>query len=383
MKLLTLCSGIGAPEVAASWLGWEHALTCEVDPFCRQVLQYHYPNAYHHGDIKSLTKEVVENELSRRFGNRWRDGGAVLVAGFPCQPFSLAGKRGGTTDHRYLWPEVLRVVGEVRPSWFVGENVAGMLSMVLPGGEVKVGSYTDTTGESYEEVEVHEQSVVDRICIDLESVGYSVIPVVVPACAVGAPHRRDRIWFLASDSNPHGTRLQEAGTGEQATRATGIGVQRVVADTAEQGLQEWFSNGEQENGEKNKARLHDRVERHGGDGIVADADGELQECGNTSSEERRNVKGFSAESSCLQNIWKNFPTQSPVCGRDDGVSFGLSGITFPRWRQESIKALGNSMVPKVLYEFFRIIDEIENESASKNRLFYKFTKEMRTNGYRF
>ena len=193
---MTLCSGIGAPELAASWLGWRHIMTCEIDPFCRRVLEYHYPEAYHHYDIKTLNYETIEKELSSRFGN-WREGGTVLVAGFPCQPFSCAGKRLGAEDDRYLWDEVKRILAEVKPDWFIGENVAGILSMVLPGNEVKVASYEDIAGESYEEVEVRQQSVVERICLDLESIGYSVVPFVIPACAVGAPHRRDRIWFIA------------------------------------------------------------------------------------------------------------------------------------------------------------------------------------------
>ena len=295
MKLLTLCSGIGAPEIAATWLGWDYALTCEVDPFCRRVLQYHYPSAYHHGDIKTLTGKIVENELSRRFGEQWRDGGTVLVAGFPCQPFSVAGKRLGASDDRHLWPEVLRLVGEIRPRWFIGENVAGILSMVLPGSEVKVGSYQDVAGESYEEVEVREQSVVERVCSDLESVGYPVVPLVIPACAVGAPHRRDRVWFLASDNrpspHPDGQRRSELHASPVASQP---GHRPPIPDT------------------------------------------EIPS-------------------------WEHFPTTQPAIHRgDDGISLGLSGITFPKWRAESIRALGNSMVPPLLHEFFRIIQEIEN-----------------------
>lgn len=384
MRLLTLCSGIGAPEVAASWMGWEHAMTCEVDEFCRKVLQYHYPEAYHHGDIKTLTKEIIEYELSERFGTDWRHGGTILVAGFPCQPFSLAGKRGGTEDYRYLWPEVLRVIEEIRPSWFIGENVAGMLSMVLPGDEINVGNYTDTTGESYEKVEVHEQSVVDRICIDLESVGYSVIPVVVPACAVGAPHRRERIWFLASDtdSNRWGIRKNEQKYFEESEQSPNVGFgcpDGIIADCSNTRTESVFKGREDKickigsiaNADlvrRRKVHEEDQQEKPDGDGVdgygnewfVADPVGKLLERGVSRKEIRREIERISIEFYGSQSYWKDFPTQSPVCGGDDGVSFRLSGITFPWWRKESIKALGNSMVPQVLYEFFRIIDEIEN-----------------------
>ena len=300
---MTLCSGIGAPELAASWLGWRHIMTCEINPFCRRVLEYHYPEAYHHYDIKTLNYETIEKELSSRFGN-WREGGTVLVAGFPCQPFSCAGKRLGAEDDRYLWDEVKRILAEVKPDWFIGENVAGILSMVLPGSEVKVASYEDIAGESYEEVEVRQQSVVERICIDLESIGYSVVPFVIPACAVGAPHRRDRVWIVA---------------------------RRVAINTKCTG---W-----------NEGELHDEI---------LDKSQE-EECGEEQS--------FRTDSP--QNWWRDFPTQSPVCMRDDGNAFGLSGITFPKWRREAIKALGNSMVPQVVYELFKAIEHEQNTTQNR------------------
>lgn len=357
MRLLTLCSGIGAPELAATWLGWTCALTCEVDPFCNRVLAHHYPGAYHHGDIKTLTGKIVEHELSRRFGRNWNEG-TVLVAGFPCQPFSCAGKRLGADDDRHLWPEVLRLVGEIRPRWFVGENVAGILSMVLPGHEVKVGSHEDIAGESYEEVEVREQSVVERICSDLESIGYSVVPVVIPACAVGAPHRRDRVWFLASDSNRTGLQTERP---EQPPTGTARGGQRRTSPHAECGRGDEMDDQIQP-GQPNGTGI-DGV---GGERNVADTDGqrrsELDAPPVTGQTEKRR-----GDDACEIPNWENFPaTQPAIRQRDDGLSFGLSGVTFPKWRSESIRALGNSMLPQILYEFFKIIQKIENELAIKD-----------------
>ena len=392
MRLLTLCSGIGAPELAATWLGWTCALTCEVDPFCNRVLAHHYPGAYHHGDIKTLDFKIVDNELTKRFGRNWFEG-TVLVAGFPCQPFSLAGKRLGAEDDRHLWPEVLRLVGEIRPRWFVGENVAGILSMVLPGHEVKVGSHEDVAGESYEEVEVREQSVVECVCSDLESIGYSVVPVVIPACAVGAPHRRDRVWFLASDTKGSGNnRASQKASGEVGrqdggqieqfvkcgkvwppsdTYRPGLQTERPeqpAAGTAGGGQQRTSSHAECGRGDEMDDQIQSGqpdgagIDGVGGERNVADTDGqrrsELDASPVASQTEKRR-----GDDACEIPNWENFPaTQPAIRSGDDGVSGRLLGITFPKWRSESIKALGNSMVPQILYEFFRIIQEIENEA---------------------
>ena len=193
MTHASLCTGIGACELAASWLGWDNAFSCEINPFCQRVLRYYYSKSKHYGNI-----------FDTNFTG-WKGRIDVLTAGFPCQPFSSAGQRKGAEDDRYLWPEVLRAISEIRPSWFVGENVAGITSMVLPGDEVEVGSYKDLFDESYQETEMRQQFIIDRICDDLESIGYTVQPIIIPACAVGAPHRRDRIWFIANRTD---TRLE-------------------------------------------------------------------------------------------------------------------------------------------------------------------------------
>ena len=197
MTHASLCTGIGACELAATWMGWENLFSCEIDEFCNKVLKHHYPKATHYGNI-------FEQDF-----REWRGRVDVLTAGFPCQPFSCAGKRNGAEDDRYLWPEVLRVINEVRPTWFIGENVGGIITMVLPGEETKVGSYTDVCGESYTMYEKRQRYVIEQIRIDLASIGYSVQPVVIPACAVGAPHRRDRVWFIAHRDSPG---LQAQGT---------------------------------------------------------------------------------------------------------------------------------------------------------------------------
>lgn len=135
-----------------------------------------------------------------------------------CQPFSVAGQRKGADDNRYLWPHMLRAIHEIRPDWVIGENVAGILTMVQPGQETEVGSQSSLFGESDPVFERRQQYVVETICCDLEREGYSVQPVLIPACAVGAPHRRDRIWFIA---HRDGAGFQAQGSEQPPARTAG------------------------------------------------------------------------------------------------------------------------------------------------------------------
>lgn len=293
----SLFSGIGGFDYAAALLGWINIFDCEIDAFCRKVLEYHFPNSVHYGDI---TKQIFKE---------WRGKIDVLSGGFPCQPFSLAGQRKGADDNRYLWPQMLRVIREIRPTWVVGENVAGILTMVQPGEEVEVGGQASLFGEDYRKRVLHRQEyVIETICRDLEREGYSVQPILIPACAVGAPHRRDRVWFVAHHTD----------AGSETMRFTGQNEIHAVKPSSH----------------TESAGLSPRPERQG------------QE-----QPRRRN------ERMGIPPNWQNFPTQSPICGRDDGLSIRLDGITFPKWRQETIKAYGNAIVPQAAYEIFKAIQE--------------------------
>ena len=193
----SLFSGIGGFDYAADMMGWRNAFHCEINEFCTKILKYHFPDAEHYDDI---TKTDF---------TRWRGRIDVLSGGFPCQPFSVAGQRKGTEDDRYLWPQMLRAIREIRPAWVVGENVAGILTMVQPGTELEVGREASLFGEdNRKRVLLRQRYVVDIICQDLEREGYSVQPFVIPACAVGAPHRRDRVWIVARRITTYGL-LQE------------------------------------------------------------------------------------------------------------------------------------------------------------------------------
>ncbi|HIY88161.1 MAG TPA: DNA (cytosine-5-)-methyltransferase [Candidatus Bacteroides pullicola] len=186
MTHASLFSGIGGAEIAATRMGWSNAFHCEINPFGRRVLEYWYPNST---SYEGITKTDF---------TPWRGRIDVLTGGFPCQPFSLAGQRRGAEDDRYLWPQMLRAIREIQPRWVVGENVAGILTMVQSGSEVAVGSEAALFGTSdRERVLLRQRYTVEEICESLEREGYAVQPFLIPACAVGAPHRRDRVWFVA------------------------------------------------------------------------------------------------------------------------------------------------------------------------------------------
>ena len=187
MRHASLFSGIGGPEVAAAMLGWENVFHCEINEFGRKVLEYWFPNSESYEDITKTDFRKFRGTID------------VLTGGFPCQPFSYAGKRGGQQDQRYLWPELLRVINEVRPTWVIGENVAGIGTMVEQCRITDLGSEVTLfeKGGGLHRYTAEYTFTIERICKDLESEGYSVQPVLIPACAVGAPHRRDRIFFIA------------------------------------------------------------------------------------------------------------------------------------------------------------------------------------------
>ncbi len=279
MTHASLFSGIGGFDLAAEWAGWTNSFNCEIDPFCRRILKYHFPNAEQYADIRTTDFTI------------WRGRIDVLTGGFPCQPFSLAGKRKGTEDERYLWPEMLRVIRTVRPRWVVGENVFGIVNW-------------------------SEGMVFDEVCSDLEAAGYAVQPYIIPACGVGAPHRRDRCWFVAY--------YADAGFEAMRERTDCADADRVVTDSY---------------GKRRNEQL--------AAGVASET--EKRAC-------QRDRKTFA------RTTFESFPSQSPLCCRDDVFPDGLDGIAFPRWVRESIKAYGNAIVPQVALQIFETINEYENHA---------------------
>ena len=305
MKLVhgSLFSGFDAPSIAASCMGWKNAFHCEINPFCNEILKYWFPDSEHYEDI---TKTDFK---------QWRGRIDVLTGGFPCQPFSLAGQRKGADDNRYLWPHMLRAIREIRPTWVIGENVAGILTMVQPGKETEVGSQTSLFGEdNRKRILLRQEYVVETICKDLEREGYSVQPLLIPACAVGAPHRRDRVWFIAHCAD---SRTEEV--------------------------------------------RRERKDKVLSDGIAPDTYCEFPSQRMLQGEKGRYKQKIPTESLHSRSNWENFPTQSPVCRGNDGLPFDVDNLTIPftKWRQESVKGYGNAIVPQVILEIFKAIEKIE------------------------
>lgn len=168
MKVLDLFSGIGGFSIGLEKAGFETVAFCEIEPYCRGVLERHWPDTPIYGDVKQLTGEQLR-----------ADGIVpdVIVGGYPCQPFSVAGRQRGEKDPRHLWPEVHRLIRELRPRWVICENVSG---------HIKLG--------------------LDEVLSTLEAEGYTVWPFVIPACGVDAPHKRDRVWIVANATGSHAGR---------------------------------------------------------------------------------------------------------------------------------------------------------------------------------
>jgi len=321
LKLLDLFSGIGGFSLAAQWTGQiETVAFCEIDPFCQKVLKKHWPTVPIISDIREVTGErirkIVADTIDKglfggcRGSDTDRNGvqageqtgdiarGAtarcdenhidILTGGFPCQPFSCAGKREGTADNRFLWPEMLRVIREVHPTWVIAENVRGLLS-------------------------IDNGVVFENCCASLEALGYEVQPFVIPACAVNAPHRRDRVWIVAKSN---GGRKPQSGV-----QQTGV-----------------FAESDRNAPDTDLPRSQGRDEH--------------REC----TGERSFGPGHTEQ---WAEDWYTVALRTCVRDLDDGVSGKLAG----RHRVSKLKALGNSIVPQVAFAIMQAIIKVEKENA--------------------
>ena len=292
-------------------------------------------------NVKSIREESEINEVYNLSVNEEHSYTVYGIAVHNCQPFSVAGQRKGAGDNRYLWPEVVRVIREVRPTWVVGENVAGILTMVQPGEETEMEFQTSIFGEDYRKRVLQRQEyATETICRDLEREGYSVQPVVIPACAVGAPHRRDRVWFIA-----------HADEHRSASSKTSAGTESCRREYFSQSC-EWRNTTERIDGFHRISRDATYTQR------IRRYESELYDGKSEKTQQEECGEQQFVGTDCPQSRWRNFPTQPPIRSGDNGLSARLDGITFSKWRQESIKAYGNAWVPQVAYEIFMAIGNV-------------------------
>jgi len=299
MKVGSLFSGIGGFDLGLERAGMEIAWQVEIDPFCNKVLAKYWPNVKRYGDIKDVAGvEPVD----------------LICGGFPCQPFSCAGKRKGAEDDRALWPEMLRVIQESKPRWIIGENVAGIIGMEL-----------------------------DNYISDLEREGYTIQTFVIPACAVNAPHRRDRVWIVVNSGDENKKQRTECGAECSGCHCHAPNSHRFNGNDA------GFSSGEVSQqqkaeifrGEPSADTINQRLpgcERPGSHEQGRAAHGSITERNHTWDEDWITV----ALRTCVRNL-------------DDGIPGRLAG----RNRVVKLKALGNAVVPQIVEIIGRVIMEIE------------------------
>ena len=318
MQVYDFFSGIGGFSLAAEWMGWDVRSFCEIDPYCQRVLAKHWPNVYIHDDIK--TYEYATYEMVRGRGP------VLFAGGFPCQPFSQAGKRKGIADDRNLWPEYFRIIREARPDYVVGENVANLTSM-------------------------EDGQVFDGILSDLEGEGYQVESYLIPACGVEAWHRRERLWIVGHAT---GTRLPQpkAGVVEvPLSHAERTGLQESSGDHPDtprahtNGFRPRRKKKHQHGGtQQRRTKLRHQQKREPGSmgEDVPDSSGGRHRSQDPEVQARWH-------STFDGSVWQTEP-------RVDRVADGV-----PR-RVDLIKGLGNAVVPQVVYQLFKAIQHHENNN---------------------
>jgi DNA (cytosine-5)-methyltransferase 1 len=330
MRHGSLFSGIGGFDLAAEWMGWENVFHCEWNPFGQKILHHYWPNAIQYHDITKTDFSVHRGTID------------ILTGGFPCQPYSMAGKRLGKEDDRHLWPEMLRAIREIQPKWVVGENVYGLVNW-------------------------NDGLVFHEVQTDLEAEGYEVQPYVLSAASVNAPHLRQRVWFVAYSG---AFRLQQCET----PRTMGEGQEKICGEGNQSSLQssatsqvgdaaDTKSEGSWEFPPKDSGRSDGRFNNISQKRIAADTANKGLQRG----EVIRGIGGIGQNgnkfpSGCVPPNWEEFPTQSPICSGDDGLPTRLDGITFSKWRNESIKGYGNAVVPQVVHQIFKTISLYESTS---------------------
>lgn len=326
-----LFAGIGGFSLALEEVFNEAKINhifCEWAEFPSAVLKKHWPDGIFYGDIADLVADTERTGLYKleKLGGSQESKGerrlpqherldiasagvrgslatnsqrhktlTILTGGFPCQPFSHAGRRKGTADDRYQWPNMFRVIQNVKPDWVIAENVRGLVTW-------------------------NDGMVLEQVCADLESEGYEVQPFIIPACAVNAPHRRDRVWIIANRAN---------------SRVKGLQKREINPDDAAD------------------ARCIGRKKRSS-ENIQPES----------KKPERQN-----SYYSGWERDWREVAASTCNARMDDGLSREVDGISysFAKWRNESIKAYGNAIVPQVAMEIFRAIKGTVELNHTKSR----------------
>lgn len=304
----SLCSGIGGLDLAAEWAGFETVAQCEIDEYASKVLAKNFKGVPNLHDIRTVTNE--------RLAECGIDGKKITVisAGFPCQPYSLAGKGRGDRDSRDLWGEVARVLGEIRPPWFVGENTPGLFAR-------------------------QNQRFFRRVLDDLTALGYSVGWGIWGACDVGAPHRRERVFLLGWNAESG----RDIGNLPYAT------IERCDSDEIQRG--EFTESGD----EKNTRRVQEsRVQFERVCGSIP----------HSASDVIRSDNGNRTQRDASGEWWQ----VEPDVGR---VVNGISA------RVDRLRCLGNAVVPAQAYPIFKAIADYNTERAGRSAYYERPAKERK------
>jgi len=295
MKAISLFSGIGGDTLATQWAGFKTIQFVENDLFCQKILKKHWPGVPIWGDIDGFKAEQYRGQI------------ALVHGGDPCQPNSLAGKRRGTEDDRYKWPKMFRIISECQPTWVVSENPPGRLTM-----------------------DFHE------VLSDLESQGYETRSFVIPACAVNAPHKRERLYVIANNYSHRQSELQRGI--KEGRRRTSNSSRPIVTDN--------YSRHSQA---ENKICTGRDAFINGNRTIANTASKGFQRICQSKQPEQL----FYAERGDWQKHWAEVATS--LCGMDDGL---------PN-RVARLKALGNAQVPQQVYPIYKAIVEVEKANNER------------------
>src|SRR5210317_339374 len=310
MNHLDLFSGIGGFSLALEKVGFRTIAFCERDEYCRLLLQKHWKGVKIYNDIKKLEGKDIKEPVD------------ILTGGFPCQPYSVAGKQKGTNDDRYLWPEMFRVIKEVQPTFIIAENVRGLIN-------------------------IQDGVVFETVCSDLEGEGFEVQTFVIPAAGVGAPHKRDRVWIVGySKHNGSLTSKIERGNNK-------------INDRAEEGKNTTFKpertsrsrDDETMENSRRTLRQGSKLSQENANESGQEDANQFKRSGSTSKHNVADTKGVhvqrqqgrSRQEQSRRESWWEF---EPNVGR---VANGIPG------RVHRLKALGNSIVPQIAEEIGRAI----------------------------